>query len=181
MDLGGHGAGHHTDMRFIGHRQGSGGASAVGSGLDGDTMGSEEGFGLGDQDRMGAHMTDVRKRCTGAAHQADFDADKGFVDDGEPRLRQQGMDVGHPAIGRIFDGQHGQVRHAPLDGVNRVFEGSAGQSLHIGTGFETGFVAIGTWLALERNASGHVEFALLWASLGVWSRFLYLASAQWKP
>ena len=65
------------------------------------------------------------------AQKVDVDPHEGLVDDMQPGMGQQGMDIGHPAIGRIFDRQHAQIDLARAGQVDHVFEGRAGHRLHI--------------------------------------------------
>ena len=54
-------------------------------------------------------------------------ADEGFVDDVQPAFGQQTMDVGNAPVGRVFDGQHGDLGLSLSHSLDRVLESRAGQ------------------------------------------------------
>ena len=90
----------------------------------------------------------------GHGEQADMDAHEGFVDDVQTGFGQQMVDVGDPAIGRVFDRQHGQIGLAAAHRLDHVFEGAAGQGVHVGAGIAAGLMAIGAELALKGDQIG---------------------------
>ena len=63
--------------------------------------------------------------------------------DGEAALRQQAVDVGHPAGEGVLAGQHGQRRLAAAHRVHRRLEARAGQGGPAGIGVAAGEVGIG--------------------------------------
>ena len=50
-----------------------------------------------------------------------------FCDDAQPRFGQQEMDVGHPAMQRIFNGDNRACRRPVLNCVNGIFKRKAGE------------------------------------------------------
>ena len=81
-----------------------------------------------------------------------MDPDEGLVDDVQTGFGQQVMDIGHPAIGRILDRQHGQIGLARADRLDHVLEGAAGQGFHLRAGLDAGLVAVGAGFALKGDA-----------------------------
>ena len=81
-----------------------------------------------------------------------MDPDKGFLDDVQAGFGQQVVDVGHPAIGRVFHRQHRKVGLVAAHGLDHVLEGAAGQGFHGGPCLAAGFVAVGAGFALKGDA-----------------------------
>ena len=74
---------------------------------------------------------------------------KMLADDVQVGIRQQMVDVGDPPGDGIFDGNHGQPRTAVMHGGEGVFEGAAGQGLHVAPRLAAGKMRISAGHALE--------------------------------
>ena len=79
-----------------------------------------------------------------------------FADNAEVAFGQQKMDIGNPAVLRIFD-RDNRMRSAPiLDRIERVFEAEARQRQAIGVPLERGAVAVAARRALERHSARRI-------------------------
>ena len=73
----------------------------------------------------------------------------------QPGIRQQVMDVGHPARQAVLAGKHREIRSEVLHRCDRVLEGLAGQRFHPWIRPAARQVGIGAGQALERDGSGY--------------------------
>ena len=83
--------------------------------------------------------------------------DESLVHDMQARTRQQRMDIGDPAIGRILDRKHAEVDFAAGDLFHHFLESGAGNCLHTRAGLLAGLVRIGAKLSLKGDATGHLK------------------------
>ena len=131
-----------------------------------DPVLAQEIAALAQKHRVAHRRLDVFQGRSGDREEVDMDPDEGLVDDVEPAFRQQPVDVGHPAIGRVLHRQHGQVGLAPPDRLDDVLEGLAGHRLHHRVGFAARLVRIGARLSLERDLSWHSRPCLAFGVFG---------------
>ena len=130
---------------------------------------------------MGMDIGDLVERHTRLRHQRDAHAHEGFVDDVEAAIGDQAVIVGHPAIGRVFDRQHGEVVFAALHRFDSLLERLAGDRPGLGVIVDAGLVAIGAGLSLKCDTSAHWRaFPWVCPSMGDWSRKLHLALSKGK-
>ena len=84
-------------------------------------------------------------------HQAMCDGHEIFVDDVEARFGKQEVDVGHPAVERIFNRNDRAACATLFDGVDRILEGKAGNRKTLGSIIDRREVGIGTGRTLKGN------------------------------
>ena len=159
----------------LGRGQFGGGPGGIGGGFGGDAMLLQKAACLRQKHQMRADMFDVFQCHAGAGHQGDAHPHEGFADDMQPAFRQQAVNIGHPAIGRVLDRQHGQLGAALVYGPDNAFERLAGHRFHVGAGLKAGLVTIGAKGPLEgdarRGLGGHGSYpAAKGAEKGNWSR-----------
>ena len=156
IDLAGQFAGQrrHGRVALLGHMLGR--AGSVGAGDPVQPVLFEKALALAQQHRVAHRMGDLVELRAFDPQQVDMHPHEGFLDDMQPGLRQHRVDVGDPAIGRVLDRQHRQIGGAGFHRIDRVFEGAAGQRLHLRPGLMAGLVAVGAGLSLERDPVGHV-------------------------
>ena len=75
-----------------------------------------------------------------------------LADDVQPGIRQQVMDIGHPAGDGIFDRDHRVARIPTLDDRQRVLECRARERLEIGQNLAAGEMRVGAGFALVGDA-----------------------------
>ena len=98
---------------------------------------------------------DILQRRTGHAKQVDVNPHESLINDPQPGMRQQPVNIRNPAICGVFHRKHRKFRFAGADSIYRILETTAGQHLHIGALVAAGFVAIGTKFALDRDFLSH--------------------------
>lgn len=108
-----------------------------------------------------------------------MDPHEGLVDDVQPAFGQEVVHVGHPAIGRILDGDHAKLGLTGPHGVNGILEGGAGHRLHIGAGLDAGLMPVGARLSLKGYLCGH-DFSPTMTPKRRSVAPLHLASWPWK-
>ena len=177
IDLGGEFRGEHALARRLRAGEIGGGAGTVGGGMAGDLMLAQEARRLRQKHEMRAHRLDLLELAPGHAHQRDPHPHEKLVEDVQPRLGQQAVDVGDPAIGRVFDRQHREIGIAAAHRLDHLLEGGAGHHLHPGPRLTAGLVRIGAQLPLKGDHTGlmrgHAVFLLF-------RRSLYRAAPQGK-
>jgi len=103
---------------------------------------------------MAVHGPDFRPVNARQRHQLEVDRHEIFADNMQLRFRQQIMDVGNPAGDGVFNRDHGQIRFALRERIERVFKRGAGQGLHAGKHVAASHVGICAKLALEGDTVG---------------------------
>ena len=81
-----------------------------------------------------------------------------LADDIEPAFGQDVVDVGDPAIERIFDRHDGIVGQPGLDRADGLLEGDAGHRLVVGKHCDGRSMAESTQFALKRDLAGHNRY-----------------------
>ena len=92
-------------------------------------------------------------------HQLEVDRQEVLADDVQARLRQQVVDVRHPAGDRVVDRDHRQSGPAGGDRLERVLERRTGQLVAAGEHLGARRRRVGTWLTLVCDRSIHVPRA----------------------
>ena len=95
----------------------------------------------------------VRNLATFDTQKIDVNAHKGLAHDIKATFRQQTMDIGHTAIGRVFYGHHRGLSIALAHRIHRFLKACTGQHIPIGACFAAGLVRIGTKLSLKGDAA----------------------------
>ena len=98
---------------------------------------------------MRAYMFDVFQLHPLPRHQRDTDPHKTFVNDVQPALRQQPVNVGDPAIGGVLHRQHRQIRAPLFHRVDGALKRVARDGNHIRPRLQTSLVTIGPQSPLE--------------------------------
>ena len=144
----------HLGVSGLGHLAGR--ARGVGAGDALDVVLCQECAALAQKHRMAFGALDLFQRHAGQGQQVDMHAHESLGNDVQAGVGKQVVNVGHAPESGVFDRQHGKVRLARADGLDRVLEGAAGQGIHVGIGVAAGLVGIGAGLSLKGDAFGHV-------------------------
>jgi hypothetical protein len=131
----------------------SGGGGIVVPVHRGKVMRLDESPRLTVQDRHGADPLHILDPGPFDGQKVHMHPHEGLVDDEQPTAWQQGMHVGNPAIGGVFNRQHAQFGITPAHGIDHILKGGAGQCLHLGTSLNAGLMHVGPRLALKGNTA----------------------------
>ena len=132
-------------VAVTGNRGGGGGGVEIDLRLD--TPAAQPGAHLAQ--RLGVAQGAFDLRPFAQTEQAMLDPDKMFIDDLQPRFRQQEMHIGDAAVERVFDGDDGACHRAGLHRLQRILERQARQHRRLGKQLAHRLVRIGSRCALE--------------------------------
>jgi len=104
---------------------------------------------------VAANRPDSVDRRPGDGQQLEVDRQEVLTDDVQPGLRQQVVDVGHPAGDRVVHRDHRQPGPAAADRLERVLERRTGQLLTVGEHLGARHRRVGAWLTLISDRSVH--------------------------
>jgi ribosomal protein L31 len=102
--------------------------------------------------------------------QIDMHPDIGLVDDMKPAFGQQPVNIGDPAIGRIFHRQHGDIGFALANPGDHLLECLARHGLQIRPRVMACLMGIGARFTLKRDLLCHLVFRGPARFLGTWPR-----------
>ena len=160
---------------FARRRDIGGGTGAVRRGFRCNPVRIQKRTRLRDQNHMRAHMFDVVQRLAGVCHDGNPHTHERLADNTQAGLRQQAVNVGNAAIGRVLDRQHGQIGSTVVHGGNHIVKGGARHGNRSGPCFQAGFVTIGAQISLKGDTFRHdwsfvVGPGVIYRGQGDWSR-----------